>query len=442
MDKKTENQKNRINLEKINMAEYNDQDKKAIREFSKMPDYYKILGVKEDATIEEIKQASEKKIEQYNPDNLEIKKKIKALPEDERTAELNKVNARIMLIKEARKILIKPESRKMYDLQKKSVQSRDFFHQKNSFQEFIKLQDSEVSDQMKKNAELTHKMLSLDMDKKHNFAREELSKAPLSVQESKKRYGDIMQQREDDELNLMPKNLFNNKSFNNVDFNKYWEYQQKKNAKKNKKKSTIGGNDLVLWEGVAGANDDGIDGSNYVKLDDIGELYYDNVGSSNYSSILKDEDVLSSGSESDIDFDDIDVTYVSGHNKDKIKGENSQEYNKFIEERNNDLQMQDKISQTDTNYWKNVKANPMNISSQMDDIIGGTDYKQLAFNQRDKYIEKDQLEAYKSLVYEAENLEKEFEKEFAEELKEKKHKHRHHRHKTPKDDKNEIITTK
>ena len=437
--KKIENQKNRINLEKINIAEYNEQDRKAIKEFSKMPDYYKILGVKENATLDEIKQASEKKIEQYNPDNIDLKKKLKSLPENERLKESNKNNARIMLIKEARKILIKPESRKIYDIQMKTTKSTDFIHQKNSFQEFIKLQESEITEQSKKNADLSHKMLSMDMDKKHNFKREELSKAPLTVDESKKRYADIMQQRETEDLDLLPSNLFEGgKSFNNVDFNRHWEIQQKKLEKKNKKSRGIGGNDLVLWDGLAAASDTGMDGTdNYVKLNDIGELYCENLGSSNFGNIINDDDIISSGSDSDINMDEIDISYVTNHSQNKIKGETGNEYSKFIEDRNKDLRFQDEVSQTDTAYWGDIKKNPMNISSQLGEVFGGTDYKQLAFNQRDKYIEKDHLEAYKSLVYDTDSLEKEFEKEFGE----KKHKSHKHRSDKEKKSKSEIIKT-
>ena len=67
----------------------------------------------------------------------------------------------------------------------------------------------------------------------------------------------------------------------------------------------------------------------------------------------------------------------------------------------------------------------MNIAAQFNEVFGGTDHRQLAFNQRDKYIEKDQLEAYKSLIFEETDFDKDYEKQFGE-----KKKHRHHKEKT------------
>jgi hypothetical protein len=54
-------------------------------------------------------------------------------------------------------------------MQKKSADNSNFINKKQSFEEFIKLQESEMTDEKKQSALLTYKTKFAELDKKHGF---------------------------------------------------------------------------------------------------------------------------------------------------------------------------------------------------------------------------------------------------------------------------------
>ena len=87
-------------------------------------DYYKILDIDRDASIEDIKKKSRKLLAKFHPD------KYKDLPEKERQMKAKQ----FQLVQEAGKILSDPSAKKIYDLEQKTIKSKDFQNQKNTFE--------------------------------------------------------------------------------------------------------------------------------------------------------------------------------------------------------------------------------------------------------------------------------------------------------------------
>ena len=87
-------------------------------------------------------------MKKYQPDrHSEL---VKKYPENERPRELKKLGMHYSLIRDAASTLKDPKKRKYYDLQKKTVRSKNFAVQKESFEEFRDLQDSKVNDNSKR----------------------------------------------------------------------------------------------------------------------------------------------------------------------------------------------------------------------------------------------------------------------------------------------------
>ncbi len=109
---------------------------------------------------------------------------------------------------------------------------------------------------------------------------------------------------------------------------------------------------------------------------------------------------LDSGSESE-EFpeyssdEDIDVSYVTGHNQGK--GDVMARF-KELEARRKAEEAEYDARQISDGSWKSVLENPMNISSQMGNVIG-KDMKALNGPRRKNNIKKGMVEAYKQLIY-------------------------------------------
>ena len=161
-----------ISIEDVEFDKLDEKTRKACSElFSGTMDIYKVIGVSPDDSHDTIKRKCNEKLAKYHPDK--IAPLLKKVSLEQRPKEKKRLDMQYKLVKEAYTILIDPQKRKFYDLQKKTIDSKNFVRQKQSFEEFIKLQDSEINEHSKKNAENGFGMGFLELDKKHGFNRAE-----------------------------------------------------------------------------------------------------------------------------------------------------------------------------------------------------------------------------------------------------------------------------
>jgi len=398
---KSEKKQNEVNIDEIDFENLKGEDKKVHTDlFSGMIDVYGLIGVKESDSQEHIKKKCNEKLSKYHPSKINVI--LSKVPESEREKEREKLLEQYNLIKQAYNVLRDPEKRAYYDLQKKTMESKNFVKQKSSFEEFIKLQESEINETSRKNAENSFKLGFLDMDKRHGFKRNELDDEPLSVDDFNKKLQDISFSRSalDDELATNQKNMFEGRSFNPIEFNKAWE----KKKRQNEKRKGNGNSDtsMTLWDGLSASNDFGIGGTtDYVGIDnDYGDLYTKtNYNTSQYSSIL--DNISENGDDASVASDDIDVSYVTGHNKDN--SDVSKRFDEYMKSRERDDEYYNAREFGDNNSWKSVFDNPMNISSSMGTTVGKDIGKlDMRNNKRGNTLNKSTIDAYKQLMLERE----------------------------------------
>jgi curved DNA-binding protein CbpA len=398
-NKKPINNKNKkINLDNIDMDDYDTQTKKAIKELSILPDYYKILGVNINDTIENIKINGQKKISKFHPDKVKSSlQKITNL--DEREKEKKSIEMQYKLVTEAYNVLKDPNRRKQYDLEKKTIDGKDFISQKKAFKDFIELNNSEIVSEDKK--KLNYLLASQEFDKKNNFKKDKLTVKPLTKEECAQKFTDLQMQRDMEFNEIIPKNKFMGKTFNLVDFNENWERQNKKHLKKSKNNDSS----LILLDGISAANDVGLTGgSNFISIDANYDDLFTEKNSDLFTSVLlsDDEDNNSNSNNDDNiisyenEFDDP-RKYVTGHNENRDPDELTKKMLDFSKSRDNDLFIQQDKTTTDS-YWNDVLDNPLNISSQMGSVIGNI--KQGGISNKTKYLQMDKIDAYKKLVME------------------------------------------
>jgi hypothetical protein len=397
--KKSASVQEKINYDEVDFSTLDNSNKKAYTDlFTGLLDIYMVVGAKPDESQESINKKCAYKKAQLHVDKR--KKILEKVPPEQRANENKKLDKQYKLVCDASKILRDPERRKYYDLQKKTIDSKDFFKQKTSFKTQLDLQESGITEQTKKNSLNNFKMGMLDFDKKHAFDRQALNDKPMDSSESSKRLEDLEWTRQEQEDEYTPKDFFKGKLPTSTEFNKLWD---KMNSGKNKSKNKNKDDSLVAWDGITASNDLGLTGSsNFISIESNYEDLYDvnNFNSSEFASKL-DSDSDSDESEinfSPSDLNNIDASYVTNHNKNK-----EDVMSKFNDLENRRKQENDAYETRefgDNKVWGSVSENPMNISSQMGCIIGGKDVKQLSGPRKKKHISKDEIEAYKQLIYE------------------------------------------
>lgn len=394
-NKNKTNPTKKINFEKEPQTENINYEKKYKNEIfgDGILDYYKIIGASQNDSQEVINRKCNQKLAEYHHDK--IKSKLKDLSSEESIKMKKIYEAQYDLVREARSVLTKPENRKYYDIQKKNANSDSFINNKDSFENFKKLQDSQVTEENKEMVQLDFKKKSKEMSKKHGFdddLRMGQKDYHMDKSEFKRRIEDEKLSREQQDVNYLPKNIFEHRSFNITEFNEKFDMWQKKKEKKNKDKGVD--KSIVQWEDVAAYNDHGANGGNYMAIDDDGayeDLYKKSKGKDYlYADNLDSDDDQSLDSfDSDI-ADDIDISYVEGHNKNKKK--TVQSYDKLIKERENEAALYEKRD-VKSDLWKPVTDNPFNISHQMGEIVGND-----IMDKNNKKASKSKYEAYKALM--------------------------------------------
>lgn len=390
-----------IHLDDVEFDKLEENERKALKDlFTGLPDIYKITGTSPDDSQSTINKKCAEKLKMYQPDrHSEL---VKKLPEEKRAKELKKLDIHFKLLRDAYSILKDPAKRKYYDLQKKTTLSKNFVAQKESFDDFMKLQKSKMSEQSKALAENEHKMAFLAMDQKHGFDRKKFEEGALTKDETDRRYSDIMDGREQDEAEFIPKNKFENRAWTNEDFNKMFIKNRMK--EEGKKKTKHGENDksIVAWDDISAANDFGMGGAtDFVSIDHNYEDLYTNLNykdSSLYASKM-DSDTESnySNNSSESDIDDVDMDELDGYkfNKDSV----SSRYDQMLNRRTLEEEVYDNREMHDKEAWKSVLDNPFSISASMGTVMGGQDFSKLDGPKRKTAISREYADVYKSIVY-------------------------------------------
>ncbi len=336
-------------------------------------DYYKILGVTPTTEISDIKRKYRHKIAEYHPDKLKFltdsKKKLK--------------NEQFQLIRMAGEVLTNPEKKKFYDLQMKTLKSKDLQNQKQSFEDFLKLQDAEMTEDKKRLAQLEFKKHTEKMNQMRG-----LDTATLDVKydrnTSNKLLQDLQAQRDMEAIEIAQRNMFEGRSFNPSEFNKMFEKDKKIKDKKLKKKQEKG--ELVKYDdGFTAFNDTGV--GNFISVnDDYGELF----GKEDFKSSINfgrnktglSDDELSISSISDIEFEDD----YNNHSKKKITDDDIRRFERM---RSQDTSRYDKMNLSE---FKSVMEDQFGISKDFGTMIGNE------IGQKPSQITSQMVNAYNKLI--------------------------------------------
>lgn len=346
-----------------------------------IPDYYKIIGVSSKDSHEDIVSKCNEVMAKHHPDRF--MNKIEKLPKDEQKKAYNKHMIQYNLVREATSVLKSKEKRKFYDMQKKTADSKTFLNSKTSFDEFKKLQETEMTKENKERAELTYNSKSAEMDKKHGFDTNQ--KYSINSKDFGRRFEDLRSLRDQQDADYMPRNMFGNVGFDPKTFNKNWEKTQKK--KETKKSTKDNDRSIVQWDGIAAYGDVGANGGGYMEITKGDDAYEGLYKTSKEKDALY-ADILGS----DDDNEDIDDITTDDDFDDIVEERDTiASYNKMMSEREFD---EEKFGDRTFDNYKSVKDNPFNMSHQMGEIIG-EDITQ----KRDKKTRKEIYEAYKALTF-------------------------------------------
>lgn len=190
-----------------------------------MFDYYKILGITENADEREIKIAFRNKLKEYHPDKLENKDVVQI--------ELEKT--KFYLVKEAGETLINPQTKREYDQSRRKKELTNDY--KKEFQEYI--QRMELND--------------FEEEKKKLPESEKIIKDP--VEKSLRKYEDILIQREQNDIENSQTNIFKDRQFDQQIFNNVFEKLKKRYEE----------NMIVNYETMEGM--EGINRDNFAEID-------------------------------------------------------------------------------------------------------------------------------------------------------------------------------
>jgi len=340
-------------------------------------DYYKILSVDRDTNINDIKKKYRKLLAKYHPD------KYKNLPEKERHMK----EKQFQLVQMAGKVLTDEDTKKMYDLEQKTIKSKSFINQKNSFEDFIKLQQSGMSEEGKKRAQLDFESEMQKLNKARGFdpskMDEKLDKNSLS-----REIDNIRAQRDADLIELEQRNLFEGRSFNPSEFNKLFEKNKKKQEKAEKKKKEKG--ELVRFgEEFTAFNDNGVE--NFISVDaDYSELFgSDNFRENTMFSNIKKEDNFDVSDLSDVD-SDYDDSYEN-HNANRDIGKTEDKLKQMMRERE---MFDTTLKDVKTAGYKDVMHDQFGISKQFGKMIG----KDITQNNKTKKLDSDMVKIYNRMI--------------------------------------------
>ena len=359
-------------------------------------DYYAILGFssipiseRSKIPLRDIKNEYTKKLRKYHPQYRD-----KNLSKEE----CKTMDTMFRLVQISAEILTNKEKRIAYDLETISKKTSGFINQKNSFDNYIKLQDK--SEQSKARAKLDFDLSLKELNEKHKSFKDK----PDEAFETNRKLDDLRQQRDIDEIELKPKNIFNDK-FNQINFNKIFEKKRLKENKKNgskinKDNELIAYQDIDAFEGSSGFfagindvdNDKNFSGNHLFSKIEFGEQGME-IDRDRDRDGDSDSDSISSG--------DIDINKFGNCKFDNSKIEES--FAKMMESRKSNDSLYDEKGFDGYKSSINDKFGPSSgLGFMVGTSLGGN-------SNQIKQISTDDIDAYKNLIgYESDDLEIDF----------------------------------
>ena len=209
--------------------------------------YYKILGVDQNASNLEIKRAYQLKLKKLHPDKMIQTKENKL---------------KYKLVREAGDTLTNILDRNAYDTQRKmnDVQ-KDFKTQQESFKKFLQLQNNSTTDEDKKIARLNFERSIVELDTSHTVC----DNNSLNIDDMERVVEDYKLQRDQEDVETTYDNMFEGKKFNNLMFNSIYDSEKKKNYNKN--------NSMIKYDGGIMASNAGDDMGMGTGIDKYNTLY-------------------------------------------------------------------------------------------------------------------------------------------------------------------------
>ena len=337
-------------------------------------DYYKILGVDKDTFITDIQKKYRKLLAKYHPD------KYKNLQDNERKQK----ESQFQLVQMAGKVLTNEDSKKMYDLEQKTIKSKDFISQKNSFEDFIKMQSSDITDETRIQAHLEFESEAIKINKLRGFDPEKM-KDKLDKHYLDKHITDLKAQRDIDEIELTKKNLFDGRQFNPSEFNNIFEKDKKKQDKKLKKKQESG--EVVKFgEDFTAFNDNGLD--NFISVD---KDYSDPFGENNFRENNLYGKIKDNFSVSDISSDEDDNNNYDNHNLDRDSQKTGDKLADLMKQRG---LFDNNLKDTKTAGYKDVMEDQFGISRQFGKMIG----RDITQNNKPQKLNTDMINIYNKTI--------------------------------------------
>lgn len=345
-------------------------------------DYYKVLGVDPKADKLEIKRAYQLKLKKYH---------LSKVPNTEEN------KARYKLIREAGDLLTNQYERKAYDMQRNMESTqKDFKNQKDSFKEFLKLQEQHMTEEDKKIAKLNFDRGMLDTNRKHGYDKN--NSGIIESDEYNRRLEDmtLFRDQEEREIEMNQANLFEGREWNkitNAEFNKLFE---KKKRRDEKRKKTQGG--MTKYnDGISAFNDYDAD-SGGVAINQYDNLYsegtYDEYNDS-YSGINSGMIGAADGnSDDDISIESPDENSYDNHNKGVSKESLDAAMKKMMADREEQDIGFDKMAPSD---YGSAMDDKYGISNQLGFMVG-TDKFGHQKNFKKRNIEEETAKAYKELT--------------------------------------------
>jgi curved DNA-binding protein CbpA len=341
-------------------------------------DYYKVLGIESTSTPIEIKRAYQAKLKKLHPDRVEQTKENKA---------------KYKLLREAGDLLTDPHERKAYDMQRKMESTqKDFENQKNSFKDFLKLQEQHMTDEDKTIAKLNFDRGLADMNRKHGYDKKDAE--PINHDEYKRRLDDmqLFREQEDREIEINQENIFEGRQYNPSEFNKMFERKKRRDDKR----KTHGG--LTKYTDHISAFNDFDADSGGVGVDQYDTLYsegnfdgYNDAYAGIGTGIIGN---TNGNSDDEISIDSPDEDEYNNHKKGVSKESLDAAMKKMQSERKEQNSSFKTMKHTE---YGSAMDDQYGISNQLGFMVG-TDRFGHQKNMKKRNIREETLKAYKELT--------------------------------------------